>query len=199
MLTHPSLVAVKIDAPCRFDEFRDDAKGRLVVSPPDDLWPLCNLRAKVTWVRGDAHPTKVETIGVPAGLDRDIGMRPLVSVPRTRAVQQAKLVVRQVEQQPSHFQGEGGSSWTMFGVSTFVDSLGVVEDGEELHDLDAGSGLLGDPQPVFENPCRVRNPVIAIPRKDIRFKDAMENEGHVQRGHVNELSGWEAESPRSLA
>jgi len=94
-------------------------------------------------VRGDANPTKVEPVGVPAGLDRDVGMSPLVSVPGTSTVQEPELVVRQVEQQPPQIQGESGGTWTVIGVSTFVHPLGVVEDGEKLHDLDVGTGLLG--------------------------------------------------------
>ena len=52
-------------------------------------------------------------------------------------------MVGQVEQQPSHFQGKSGGTWAVFGVSTFVDPLGVMEDGEKLHDLDVGTGLFG--------------------------------------------------------
>jgi len=136
-------------------------------------------------VRGDANPTKVEPVGVPAGLDRDVGMSPLVSVPGTSTVQEPELVVRQVEQQPPQIQGESGGTWTVIGVSTFVHPLGVVEDGEKLHDLDVGTGLLGKPKPVFENPGPVGDAVNAIPRKDILFEDGMEDQGNVQCGHVS--------------
>ncbi len=79
----------------------------------------------------------------------------------------------------------------MIGVSTFVHPLGVVEDGEKLHDLDVGTGLLGKPKPVFENPGPMGNAVITIPRKDILFEDGMEDQGNVQCGHVSHLPGGE--------
>ena len=66
-----------------------------------------------------------------------------MGMPGTRTVKEAEILVRQVEQQPPHFQGESGGTWTVLGVNTFVHPLGVVEDGEKLHDLDVGTGLLG--------------------------------------------------------
>ena len=99
MLTLPSPVAPQIDPPFRRDELREHAESRPAVCPLQDLGPLRRIRAEEAWVRGDANPTKIQPVGVPAGLDRDVGMRPLVRVPGTGPVQQAELVVRQVEQE----------------------------------------------------------------------------------------------------
>ena len=89
-------------------------------------------------------------------------------------------MVRQVEQEPPQIQGESGGTGTVIGVSTFVHPLGVVEDGGKLHDIDVGTGLLGKPKPVFENPGPVGDAVDAIPREDILFEDGMEDQGDVQ-------------------
>ena len=105
-------------------------------------------------MRCDAHPAQVEPIGVPARLDRDVGMSPLVSVPVAGQVQEAELVVRQVEQQPAHFASESGGTRTVLGIQVFVHSPAVMKDGEKLHDLDAGTGLLAQPKPVFQNPAQ---------------------------------------------
>ena len=116
---------------------------RVALSSAHSIVSLRRIRAESAWVRGDADPTEVEPVGIPAGLDRDVGMSPLVSVPGTGTVQEPELVIRRSNRSPRRFQGESGGTGTVFGVSTFVDPPGVVEDGEKLHDLEVGTGLLG--------------------------------------------------------
>jgi hypothetical protein len=104
-------------------------------------------------------------------------MSPFMGVARARTVQETELQVGQVEQEPSQFQGKGGGTGTMTRVSELVDPLRVVEHREKLHDLDAGTGLPGQPQTVFENSGPVGDSVISFPRKGILFQDGLEDKG----------------------
>ncbi len=93
-LTLPSPVAPQIDPPCRPDELRDHTEACPAVCLLEYVEALRRIRTEAARVRGDADPTKIEAVGVPAGLDRDVGMSPLVSVPGTGTVQEPELVIR---------------------------------------------------------------------------------------------------------
>jgi hypothetical protein len=74
----PSPVAPQIDPPCRPDELRDDAEGRPSIDPLEYVGALRCIRAEAARVRGDAYPSKVEPVGVPVGLNSNVGLRSFV-------------------------------------------------------------------------------------------------------------------------
>jgi hypothetical protein len=39
----------------------------------------------------------------------------------------------------------------MLRIGAFIESLGVLNDGEQSNDLDSYSGRLAEAQPIFEN------------------------------------------------
>ena len=94
-------------------------------------------------MRGDANPSEVQTVGVPACLDRDVGMCPLMSMTCTGSVQEPECRIREVEHQPTQFRGVRGGTRPVLRIATLVDPLRIMEDGEELHHLGIGTGLLG--------------------------------------------------------
>ena len=80
---------------------------------------------------GLARPrAEVQAVGVPAGLDRHVGMRPLVRVPGAGPMEQAELVVGQVEQATPERPGKLGGTRAVVGVRVLIDPPGVVQDGE---------------------------------------------------------------------
>ncbi len=54
------------------------------------------------------------------------------------SVQQPEIVVGQVEHLASEFSSELSSTASVVRVAAFADTLGVVEDGEQLNGLDVG-------------------------------------------------------------
>lgn len=60
-------------------------------------------------------------------------------------------------------------------VHTFVDAGGVVEHGEKLDDFDVSTCGLRKPQAVFENPCPMPDPMRAVPRQGVIFKDRVDD------------------------
>jgi hypothetical protein len=102
----PSWVVLQIDSPCLPDELRDHTEGCPSISPSQDVLSLRCIGAESARVRGDANPTKIEPVSIPAGLDRDVGVCSFMGMPGTSTVQEAELLIRQVEQQPPHLEAE---------------------------------------------------------------------------------------------
>ncbi len=117
------------------------------------------LRAKTPGVRFDAHSSQVQPVRIPASLDRDVGMRGFVRMPRTSFVQPMKIVISQFEQVSPQRQGEIRSALTMIGVRAFVFPLGIMENGKKLDDLHIGPRRLGEPKTVFQDPCPMSHAV----------------------------------------
>ena len=64
------------------------------------------------------------------------GCGALVGMPRAGAMQQLEVGVGQLEHQAAERPGELRRRGTVIGVLALADPPGVVQDGEELHDLD---------------------------------------------------------------
>src|SRR5262249_50793353 len=72
-------------------------RNSLAHRPPDRRRPPGDLGAEVLRVRRDPDPPEVQAVGLPAGLDRDVGMGPLVQVPGPGPMEQVELMIRQAE------------------------------------------------------------------------------------------------------
>ena len=94
-------------------------------------------------------PTRpqIESVRIPARPDRDVGVGPLVRVSGAGPVQQAELVIGQVEQEPPEHPGELGGTGAVVGVGGLAEPPGVVEDGEEPDDLDVRPRLSAKRRP----------------------------------------------------
>ena len=73
-------------------------------------------------MRGDAHSTEIEPVGVPAGLDCDIGMSSLVGVPGAGPTQNSEFLIREIEHSASQFGGELGTESSMIRVGGLLHS-----------------------------------------------------------------------------
>ena len=88
-------VCVQIDSPRRQDQ--SQGRRRELALSSAHLIVSGSFRrpgAEAARVWGDADPTEVQPVGVPAGLDRDVGVCPLVSVTGTGSVQQPECRIR---------------------------------------------------------------------------------------------------------
>ena len=53
-----------------------------------------------------------------------------------------------------------GTPLSMIGVRAFIDSPGVVKNGEECHDVEIRPGLFPQSTPVFQNPSPMSNAMV---------------------------------------
>jgi hypothetical protein len=93
----------------------------------------------------DANSPQVEPVGVPAGLDCSIAIGAPVSVTGTSFVEQIEIVIGKMKPIPTENGGQIGTTLAMTIISAFVDSPGIMEDGEQLDNFDVGPGSLGKP------------------------------------------------------
>lgn len=69
----------------------------------------------------DADPAQIEPVGIPASLDRHVGVIPFVRVTLASTKQKPELVVVQIEHAATKFGSELGSPRPMFGIGDFAD------------------------------------------------------------------------------
>jgi hypothetical protein len=81
-------------------------------------------------MRHHANSPEIEPIRIPTGLDRNIGICVTIGVQATGSVEQVEIVIGELEQLPSKFRRQFGTTFAMPIVKAFVNSAGVVEDSE---------------------------------------------------------------------
>ena len=121
-------------------------------------------RAQVLRIGADADAPEIQAIGVPAGLDRDVGIQEAVAVMGARKAQQLCLLVADRDE-PLLAQGldEGRGAVAVLPVRVVVPSARVVEEREERHHRATGAGLLCETQAVQAHARPVRCAVDAAP------------------------------------
>lgn len=107
-------------------------------------------------------------------------MCPLVRVSVAGFVQQANSFVVEIENDATQFHRKLSRPWTMLGISNFVLPPGIVEDGEQLHDLDIGPGFFRQLHSVLKYPCPVRNAMIANERQGVVLQHGFHNKRDVE-------------------
>lgn len=132
-------------------------------------------------MRSDPNSTEIEAVGIPAGLDRHVGMIGFVRVALARSIQQPKLVVVEIENTASKLGGELSGTRSMFRISDLVDPPRIVQDGEQGDDIDARSGHLSQFQAILKNPCPMSHAVIAAERQGVVFEDGLQDRLRVIR------------------
>jgi hypothetical protein len=132
-------VYLQVDPPFPHDDLWDHTQAGPAICPLDHLRSLCGICAKAARVWCDADPAEVQAVGIPAGLDGDVGVCPLMGVPGTRAVEKPECRVGEVKQGTAQFQCVSGRAWSVIGVRALTDPLRVVDDREKLHDVDVGT------------------------------------------------------------
>ncbi len=73
-------------------------------------------------MRHDPNSAQVQAVGIPAGLNRNVGMGSLVRVTAASSMQQNEFVVGKVEKTTAKFHGELRATFSVVGVDPFIDS-----------------------------------------------------------------------------
>ena len=109
---------------------------------PTDHFPrLGGWRTEFLRRRDHAHPAQVQAVGIPARLDRDVGLGLAVRVTGAGFVKKIELLVGKNEPLITKGQGEVSTPLSVAAIGAFIHTTGIVEDGEELHDFDVGLGF----------------------------------------------------------
>ena len=115
--------------------------------------------AQLSRCRSDSDAEQVEPVGVPAGLHRGVGLGAAAGVQSTGLGQEGELSPVDVEEPTLVGRGQLGAPATVPRISVIVDAAGVVEEREEQHNLSVGTGLIGEPEAVFQDPSPVSDAV----------------------------------------
>ena len=145
---------LRVDCPLRGHDFGNNLKTRSPIGPVENIRAFGRCCAKPLWVRANANPPKVKAVGIPTSLNRDVGFGRTVRVMSTRFVKQMELSVRKPEQFAVIFGGKFSPTFSVFVVVTFVDSLGIVEDGEQSNNINVSTSFLRKPSPRAVAPRR---------------------------------------------
>ena len=141
----------------------------------------------------DPNAAQVEPVRVPAGLDRRVGVGPLVSMAIAGPMEEQEFVVGEIKQTPAQRHCEFGGAGAVLGVPALIEASRVVQDGEELDDFEDRPGRLGQAAAVFEDPRPVRDPMGATPRERVVLKDGLENDGNSHESRSVGLGDGEAQ------
>ena len=86
-------------------------------------------------MRSDSDPAQIESVRVPTGLNCDVAFCLSRSVKRTGDPEEFKIFVWHLEKFASQLRCKSSTTATMSRVVALVGPSGVVEDGEQSHDL----------------------------------------------------------------
>ena len=128
----------------------------------------------IAWWRGRG------AVGVPAGLDRDVGMGSLVRVTGTSPVPPAALVIRQVEQAPLSDRANSAARgpWPRSVTSlTRRESWSTARSGTTSTFAPVS---LAKRSPFSSTPGPMSNAVVAAPGEGVVFEDSVKDQGDVQ-------------------
>ena len=90
---------------------------------------------------------------------------------RHRLRKEERTLIGQNKPLITKYLGKFAAMLTMPRIGAIAHTAGIVEDGEQLHDLDVGPGLPCQPQPVFQNPRPMADAVNAMPGQGIIFEN----------------------------
>ncbi len=92
----------------------------------------------------DSHSSQIEAVGVPTGLNCDVGMSAFVRVSFAGFIEQVEVLIGELNQSSSQCCGEVRCSESMLGIGCLVESLRIVQDREEGDDFEICSRLATD-------------------------------------------------------
>lgn len=109
-------------------------------------------RAQPTRIGADANPAQIQPIGIPTRHHGRIGLQVSVAVALTGRDQQTEGCPIELEPafpvQPARVLG---GPKAVLGIGVFVLALGIVEEGEQLHDPQVSPDGASDMQPMAKN------------------------------------------------
>jgi hypothetical protein len=130
-------------------------------------------------------------------LDGDFGLGFPIGVTGTSFIEQIEIGIWQIEPVAPKLYGQFGATLPMPRIVALIHSTGIVENGEELHNFDADSGVLGQPQAIFKNPGPMADAMRPVPGQGVIFKDDVD-EGFEHQCHFF-ASAFTCSSGRAMA
>ncbi len=113
----------QLDSPFVLHEARNNTETRSAICPLQHLFRPGRIGAEPIRMRNNPDSPKVQAVGVPAGLNRDVGMGSFVRVAGTGSMKEPELVVGQVDQTSPKVGGKLGGTRAMIRVGAFVEPL----------------------------------------------------------------------------
>jgi hypothetical protein len=92
-------------------------------------------------MRHHINSSKIEPIRIPTSLDRNVGFRMAIGMQTTSSMEQVEVVIGECKILFTKLCCQFSTTLAMPIVKAFIDSTGVVEDGEQLHNFNVGSGF----------------------------------------------------------
>ena len=142
------------------------------MSPVDCVAASGNFCAEILELGPHADSAKVQSIGVPACLNRDVFVRNLVRVVTARDVKQLKFGIGQFKVLAAQRLRVLGTAVAVTNVGTFLEPLRVVQKRKQLDHRSVGSAFVGEAHSVLVNAAPVRQAVQSHPAHDLIVEDS---------------------------
>ena len=131
---------------------RDEVITSSGVCPPNHLLAFRGRGTQVTRLGSDADPSEIESVGIPTGLHGCVAVGKTIRMQRASLMEECEIPVAEFKRASTQLDGEFSASATVVMIAVFVEPAGVVEDGEQLHNVRPGPGQLRQPPAGFHNP-----------------------------------------------
>ena len=153
------------------------------VGPFQDVLGASRLRTQQLGARARTHPQQVQSVGIPANLNCQIGNRLSGRMLGASELQQREAVLIQIEFEAAEFAGKIPTAPAVSSVDGFIPSARIVEYRKQLDhiqvragDFCQGAAILHDPPPMRRavNPANGQR----VPLKDMIYQRCT-NDAHL--------------------
>ena len=119
--------------------------------------------AQILGVRRDSDPSEVESVCVPAGLNRSITLGQSVAVCAASLCKQEHFMLRGLEKATLQLRCQQGAPLAMAVIGLLIDAATVTKKCERLDHMGVGPCGLCQHQAIDPHPRPVRYAVVAMP------------------------------------
>jgi hypothetical protein len=167
------LPIIHFNSPIDFNQFRIDGKARPAVCPFEDVGAFGDFGAEHCSFGHHTNPSEVKPIRIPTGLNGNVGFRMAIGVEATSS-EQVEIVIGQRKIRIPKLCRQFGTTFAVAIIAAFVDSPGVVKNGEKLNRFDVGTRFFSQAKPNFQNPCPMRNAMRPVDGQGVIFQDCVD-------------------------
>lgn len=144
-----------------------------VVGPIHQI--ACRIGAESAGMRGDSDAAEIESIGIPAGLDRGISLGKSVSMRPASFVEQLEAIIIEMHKRTPERPSKIPSPLSVAVIDLFIHPPRIVEKREERHHFGIGAVCLSDAQTVLHHPRPVCDSVMSAMRQAVFLEDDLHN------------------------
>ena len=114
------LLPFQINAPIAPQKIRHDLGPCPFIRPFENLWRLGRVRAEFFPIQANGNPAQIQSVSIPASLDRDLGLGFTIRVTGTGFVEKLEFVVRKNEPLITKGQGKVAATFTMLRIGSIT-------------------------------------------------------------------------------